>query len=74
MAEHGQFSIWIITQYEILRELKAKHATTQIDRFEQLCQKSHVTPVLQDVVFKASHLICTQTLGDRASLSETPIS
>lgn len=56
LVEHGQFSLSVVTQYEILRGLKAKQASTQIDRFGQLCQKSHIIPVTQDVVRKASDL------------------
>ena len=56
LAEHGQFSISIITQYEILRGLKVRQATTQLERFEELCRRSSVIPVSHDVVLKASDL------------------
>ncbi|MDP6778642.1 MAG: type II toxin-antitoxin system VapC family toxin [Candidatus Latescibacteria bacterium] len=56
LAEHRQFSLSIITQYEILRGLKAKQATTQIGRFEELCRRSRVISVSQDVVERASDL------------------
>lgn len=56
LAEHRRFTISIISQYEILRGLKAKQAVTQLERFEELCRRSRVVPVTHDVVLKASDL------------------
>jgi tRNA(fMet)-specific endonuclease VapC len=43
LSEHGQFDISIISQYEILRGLKAKGATRQIERFEDFCARNRIT-------------------------------
>ena len=40
LAEYGQLDISIITQYEILRGLKAKQATRQLERFEEFCAQN----------------------------------
>ena len=56
LAEYGQLSFSIITQYEILRGLKAKQAESQLERFEELCRRSRVIPISHDVVLKASDL------------------
>lgn len=37
LAEHQQFTISIITQYEIMRGLKAKGAQTQLLAFNRFC-------------------------------------
>jgi tRNA(fMet)-specific endonuclease VapC len=39
---HGPLRISVITRYEILRGLKAKQATRQIEIFEDRCNKSYV--------------------------------
>ena len=54
LIEHGLFHISIITQYEILRGLKAKQATTQLDRFGEFCARNRVIPVSDEVVSRAS--------------------
>ena len=37
LAEHGQFTLSIITRYEILRGLKVKGATQQSTIFDRFC-------------------------------------
>ena len=56
LAEHGQFDISIITQYEILRGLKAKDATAQLARFEQFCGGNRIIPISHEVVTRASEI------------------
>jgi len=53
---HGQFRISVITHYEILRGLKAKQATRQIEIFEDRCNKSYVYPVTDEIVVLASDI------------------
>ena len=53
---HGQFRISVITRYEILRGLKAKQATRQIEIFEDRCNKSYVYPVTDEIVVLASDI------------------
>jgi tRNA(fMet)-specific endonuclease VapC len=40
LAQHGQFTISIITRYEILRGLKVKGAAQQVTRFEEFCVRA----------------------------------
>ena len=56
LAEHGQFDISIISQYEILRGLKAKQATSQLARFNTFCERNRIIPVSQAVVVRASDI------------------
>jgi tRNA(fMet)-specific endonuclease VapC len=54
LSEHRQFTISIITRYEILRGLKAKDALKQAERFEDFCSKNRVLPITDEVVFRAA--------------------
>lgn len=45
-----------ITQYEILRGLKAKRATTQVVRFNQFCSKNVILPLTDEGVTKAAKI------------------
>ena len=54
LSLHHRFTFSIITRYEILRGLKAKHATTQLAKFEKLCQFSEVLPLTDDIVVRAA--------------------
>ncbi len=54
LSIHHRFTFSIITRYEILRGLKAKHATTQLAKFEKLCQFSEVLPLIDDIVVRAA--------------------
>ena len=38
LAEHGALAFSLITRYEILRGLKAKKATAQLEAFDRLCE------------------------------------
>ena len=54
LSEHHEFTISIITRYEILRGLKAKEAQQQIARFDALCARSRVLAITDDVVIRAA--------------------
>jgi tRNA(fMet)-specific endonuclease VapC len=56
LSEHRQFTISIITRYEILRGLKAKGADQQALRFEDFCAKSRVLSITEDVVLRAADI------------------
>ena len=56
LSEHDQFTISIITRYEILRGLKAKGAQQQASRFEDFCAKNRVLPITDDVVLRAADI------------------
>lgn len=69
VSEHRAFSFSIITRYEILRGLKAKNATVQLQAFDRLCAQSHIVPLTDDAVVKASDLYAElrrrgQPIGD----------
>jgi len=54
LAQQGQFTISIITRYEILRGLKAKGATRQVTRFEEFCLRNKILTITDDVIVQAS--------------------
>jgi tRNA(fMet)-specific endonuclease VapC len=56
LAEHEQLAFSIITRYELLRGLKAKHAQTQEAAFTLLCQASLILPLTDEVVDRAATL------------------
>ena len=56
LAEHDRFSFSIITRYEILRGLKAKHATRQAEAFEQFCASSEVLYLTDAGIVKAAEI------------------
>jgi tRNA(fMet)-specific endonuclease VapC len=56
LAQHGQFTISIITRYEILRGLRAKGATQQAMRFEQFCIGNNILAITDEVIVQASEI------------------
>ena len=56
LREHHQFHFSIITQYEILRGLKAKEATQQIATFENFCSQNTILPLSEEVISKAAEI------------------
>jgi tRNA(fMet)-specific endonuclease VapC len=56
LVQHGQFTISIITRYEILRGLKAKGAEQQASRFEDFCGKNRILPITDAVVLRAAEI------------------
>ena len=56
LAEYGHLSFSLITRYEILRGLKAKHATRQILAFDELCHTSNVLPLTDPIVVRAAEI------------------
>jgi tRNA(fMet)-specific endonuclease VapC len=54
LAQHGQFTISIITRYEILRGLKAKGATQQATRFEEFCVRNETLAITDEVIVQAA--------------------
>jgi tRNA(fMet)-specific endonuclease VapC len=54
LAEYGAFSFSIITRYEILRGLKAKNATAQLQAFDRLCARSQVVPLTDETIVRAA--------------------
>jgi len=56
LSEHRQFTISIITRYEILRGLKAKGALKQSERFEHFCVRNRVLPIDDTVIVQAADI------------------
>jgi tRNA(fMet)-specific endonuclease VapC len=56
LAEYQRLSLSLITRYEILRGLKAKHATRQILAFDELCHASNVLPFTDPVVVRGAEI------------------
>lgn len=54
LEEHHSFTISVITQYEILRGLRAKAAETQIRAFALLCRRTQILPVTSEVAERAA--------------------
>jgi tRNA(fMet)-specific endonuclease VapC len=56
LSAQKQLQFSIITRYEILRGLKAKDASRQLERFEDQCRASIVFPLTDDVVVRAAEI------------------
>lgn len=56
LADHERLAFSIITRYELLRGLKAKHAQTQEAAFNLLCHASLILPLTDQVVERAATL------------------
>ncbi|MEK6336419.1 MAG: type II toxin-antitoxin system VapC family toxin [Acidobacteriota bacterium] len=56
LSEHHQFTISIITRYEILRGLKAKAALRQAERFEDFCATNKILSIDDTVILQAADI------------------
>ena len=56
LREYHQFHFSIITQYEILRGLKAKDATRQTATFENFCSRNIILPLSEETISKAAEI------------------
>lgn len=56
LSRHGRLCFSLITRYEILRGLKAKAASAQIDMFERQCARSDVLVLTDEIVVRAADL------------------
>lgn len=56
LAEHAQFTISIITRYEILRGLQVKNALKQATRFNSFCARNRVLPIDDRVITHAANI------------------
>jgi tRNA(fMet)-specific endonuclease VapC len=52
--QHTRATISVSTRYEILRGLKARNATTQLIRFEQISRKHQILELTDDIMLIAS--------------------
>jgi len=51
---HQHLTFSIITRYEILRGLHAKHATAQVTAFDRLCSVSRILSLTDEIVVRAA--------------------
>ena len=56
LKEHQRFAISSITRYEVLRGLKEKNATAQLQKFEPFCRHSIVFAVTDEILDLAAGL------------------
>ena len=56
LAEYDQFTLSMITRYEILRGLKVKGATKQATVFDRFCARNVILPLTDDAVVKAAEI------------------
>ncbi len=56
LAEHSQFTLSILTRYEILRGLKTKGANQQAIVFDRFCTRNTILPVTEGVIVKAADI------------------
>ena len=54
LAEHAALAFSLITRYEILRGLKAKSATTQLQAFDRFCGTCLILPLTDEIVVSAA--------------------
>ena len=69
LAAQPQFTISIITRYEILRGLKAKNAVVQLAKFELLCASTQILPLTDAIIIRAADIYADlhhrgQIIGD----------
>lgn len=50
------FTLSIMTRYEILRGLRAKGATVQLAAFERFCAANQVLPITDEIIVRASEI------------------
>ncbi len=56
LSAHSQFTISIITRYEILRGLKAKDALVQLAKFGILCSSTQILTLTDAIVVRAADI------------------
>jgi tRNA(fMet)-specific endonuclease VapC len=56
LDKHNQFTLSIITRFEVLRGLKAKSAIRQILHFDRLCSRTLILPLTDAIVVQASDI------------------
>jgi tRNA(fMet)-specific endonuclease VapC len=59
LAEHKAFALSIITRYEVLRGLKAKAATAQVESFDRFCEACLILPLTDEIVVRAAEIYAT---------------
>lgn len=64
LAQNQQFAFSSMTRYEVVRGLKAKRATRQLQRFATFCQHSLIFAITDAVLDRAADLwVAARTAG-----------
>ena len=76
LSFHSQYTLSLITRYEILRGLKAKNAERQLVAFDLFCQNSEIISITETIINRASNIYadlykCGQLIGDADILIAT---
>src|SRR4051812_35606177 len=56
LGEHQVLTFSIITQFEIIRGLKARGSTTRLAAFRKACADSEILPLTYDIIDNASDI------------------
>lgn len=69
LADHSRFSFSVITQYEIMRGLKAKGATKRIAAFEIFCRANEILNLDEPIALRGADVYAVlhqqgQLIGD----------
>ena len=59
LVQHHQWTLSLITRYEILRGLYAKNAKTQLTAFQRLCAANRLLPLSEEIVVQAAQMYGT---------------
>lgn len=56
LADHRQFTISLVTRFEVLRGLKAKGAIAQLATFDAFCANNEVLAITDQIVVRAAEI------------------
>ena len=56
LSDHNEYTISLLTRYEILRGLKAKNALTQMAAFDAFCARNKVLPLTDAIIVHAANI------------------
>ncbi|MBM4078860.1 MAG: type II toxin-antitoxin system VapC family toxin [Planctomycetes bacterium] len=56
LAEHGRFTLSVITRYEVLRGLKVKGAVKQVAAFDRFCARVEILPVNDETAVRGADI------------------
>ena len=56
LSQHKRTTFSLITQFEVLRGLKARNATRLLTQFEAICQRDEILLITEDIIVLAADL------------------
>jgi tRNA(fMet)-specific endonuclease VapC len=56
LSRHKRTTFSLITQFEVLRGLKARNATRLLTQFEAICQRDEILLITEDIIVLAADL------------------